>query len=115
MSKFIFKTSLFLAILLLPIFTFAANFTKTSGLLSSLKELIEKAIPVLFSLALLMFFWGVVKYIRSAGDKEESKRIMWWGIIALFVMSSVWGLVYFIGDSLDLGGEYSVKVPNIEM
>ena len=55
-------------------------------------------VPFLASLALLAFFWGIVKFIRSAGSesaREDAKNIMFWGIIALFVMVSIWGIVQF--------------------
>lgn len=62
-------------------------------------------LPIVVALALLAFFWGLAKFIFAAGDegaKDEGKRIMIWGLIALFVMVSVWGLVGFIGDALDI-------------
>ena len=91
-----------LSLFILPVFTYADNFSKTSGLLGSAKDIVNKTlIPLVFSLALLVFFWGVVKYIWSSGDdKNEGKKIMIWGIVALFVMASVWGLVAFIQTEL---------------
>jgi len=75
-------------------------------------------IPLVFTLALLFFFWGVAKYIWSAGgEKEEGKKIMIWGVIALFVMSSVWGLVYFLRDELGLnqvGGDANMRIPGVQ-
>lgn len=71
--------------------------------------------PMAFILALLAFFWGVFKYIRNSGnDKDEGKKIMFWGVIALFVMSSVWGLVYFIRGELGIIGISSVPIPTIQ-
>lgn len=112
----IYKTSLIPASLILPVLAFADNFSETGELLSSAKDIItDIVIPLVFTLALLLFFWGVVKYIWGVGSgKDEGKKIMVWGIIALFVMSCVWAIVYFIGDELGLGGEYEVTVPNIK-
>ena len=73
-------------------------------------------IPLAFTLALLFFFWGVAKYILAVGGdaKEEGKKIMVWGVIALFVMSSVWGLVYFIrGELIGNTNPTTVPVPTI--
>lgn len=56
-------------------------------------------VPLAFGLCLLYFFWGVAKYIGKAGsDKgaEEGKSTMVWGVIALFVLFSVWGIIRFI-------------------
>ena len=62
--------------------------------------------PIVVALALLFFFWGLAKYILNAGDeaaKTEGRMIMIWGIIALFVMVSVWGLVQVLQQTF-LGG-----------
>ena len=63
------------------------------GFLSSL-------LPVLVGFALVVFFWGLIKYMWSAADSSEAhaqgRQLMIWGIIALFVMVSVWGLVEFL-------------------
>ncbi len=74
-------------------------------LLKDFGGLITKAIPIVFALGLLFFFYGMALYIFRAGDEskaKEGKSIMIYGVIALFVMVSVWGLVKFIGDNLGI-------------
>ena len=47
-------------------------------------------------LATVIFLWGVIQYITAGGEEEKIKSgrtYMLWGIIALFVMVAVWGLV----------------------
>lgn len=59
-------------------------------------DLLNQAIVVVVALALLFFFWGLANFILYASDdkkREEGKNIMIWGIVALFVMISVWGIV----------------------
>jgi heme A synthase len=51
---------------------------------------------LIFTLAFALFFWGVVQYVIN--DSEEAKKakgrqFMIWGLIALFVMFTVWGIV----------------------
>jgi sorbitol-specific phosphotransferase system component IIC len=75
--------------------------------------LVGRIIPVLVVLALLLFIWGIVRFISASGDEkaaEEGKNKMIWGIIALFVIVSVWGLVAFLGEvtGVDQGVEYAV-------
>lgn len=57
----------------------------------------DSIIPLIFALAIAMFVWGVVKFFIINVDEEakraEGKQFMIWGIIALAVMLSVWGLV----------------------
>ena len=78
-------------------------------------DLIDILIPIVFALALLLFLWGLAKYIFAAGNeeaKEGGKRIMIWGIIALFVMASVWGIVTFLQDLFGVD-ETSIDIPEI--
>ena len=62
-------------------------------------DLIELIIPVIAALALLVFFYGLAKFIaKVGGDKKaisEGRNLMIWGLIALFVMVSVWGILRF--------------------
>jgi hypothetical protein len=57
----------------------------------------DSVIPLFFALALAFFIWGAVKFFIINGGEEEKrnqgKQFMLWGIIALAVMLSVWGLV----------------------
>lgn len=60
-------------------------------------NLSRSVVPLIFVLALAAFIWGVVQYV-ILGAEEEAKRakgrqFMIWGIVALAVMVSVWGLV----------------------
>ena len=89
---------------------------QTGTLLMGIKNLITiYLIPIVFSLALLLFFWGVVKYIWSEGQgRGDGKKIMVWGIIALFVMVSVWGIVTFLQiEILGGSGPTSITIPTI--
>ncbi len=54
------------------------------------------------SIALLLFFWGIAKFIRAAGDEKaiaEGRRFMFWSVIALFVMASLVGIISFLQDA----------------
>jgi hypothetical protein len=59
-------------------------------------------IPFLVGLALVLFIAGVLKFV-SAGDNEEKRQggrqMMLFGIIALFVMLSVWGFVNILSNT----------------
>lgn len=62
--------------------------------------------------ALLFFFWGLAKFIFNAGDakgNQEGRQLMLWGVVALFVLLSVWGLVRFVQETL-LGIETNTSV-----
>ena len=95
------KIALVAGALALPIVTFAQSFYLLNTLVTNIGNLINLLIPIVFTLALLVFFWGLVRYIWGKDhDKEAAKKTMIWGVVALFVMAAVWGLVVFIANTL---------------
>lgn len=85
------------------------------GLLYKIHKLISLTIPVLIALGVLGFMWGIVLYLFGK-NKDEGKTFMLWGIIALFVMTSVWGLVGILrgtlfGNTVDNAG--NVQIPGL--
>ena len=59
---------------------------------------INQIVPLLIGVALLIFFWGIVRYIASGGEdgKGKGRSLMLWGVIALFVMVSVFGILQIL-------------------
>lgn len=73
------------------------------GVVSFFLDLIGKSIPVLIALSVIVFVWGVFRYTIVEGDeRSKSRDIMLYGIIGLFVMVSVWGLVAIVRNTLGL-------------
>jgi len=104
------------ALIILPVFASAGTLGVTETILGSAKSLVTTIlIPLVFTLALLFFFWGVAKYIWSEGQgKEDGRKIMIWGVVALFVMTSVWGLVAFFQTEFNItGSESPMQIPNV--
>ena len=61
----------------------------------------REVIALLVSLSVVVFLWGVFKFVANAGDEKEvenGKRFMLWGVIALFVMLCVWAFVAIIAS-----------------
>jgi Type IV secretion system pilin len=64
--------------------------------------LVGSVIPLLFTLATAGFIWGIIQYFLNPENEEkrsQGKGYMLWGIIALFVMVSMWGLVGVLGNT----------------
>ncbi|MFZ3020334.1 MAG: hypothetical protein WA051_02345 [Minisyncoccia bacterium] len=93
----------------------APNLNYVEQLLSSISRLVNTALPVIVAVALLFFFYGLAKFILASGGDDDAKKagkhIMVWGIVALFVMVSVWGLVAFLGQAL--GIQQGQSLPNV--
>lgn len=55
-------------------------------------------IPVLLGLAVIAFFVGLIRYIYSSsgGGHAEGRDLIQWGLVALFVLVCIWGIVTFL-------------------
>jgi hypothetical protein len=96
-----------------PLVSFAA-LGGIKGYITDIGRIVEALTVVAAGAALLVFFWGLVKFITKAGDEgavEEGRRLMLWGIVALFVMVSVWGLVQFLNTELGIGTGNAPAIP----
>lgn len=88
------KKIIIIASLFAPALVFAA--TDLMSLLGEIQNLLAKIVPIIFVLGLLVFFWGLAKFVFSAGNEDaiaEGKKLIFWGIIALFIMASIWGII----------------------
>ncbi|MDO8569178.1 MAG: hypothetical protein Q7R89_00070 [bacterium] len=103
-----------IALLFVPV-AVSAQFTGAKGLIEAFGDLINPLIAVLVGMALVVFFWGLARFIfRVGGDEkavEGGKKLMIWGLLALFVMLSVWGIISFMQRELLLPASGSPSLP----
>lgn len=62
-------------------------------------------IPVLITLGVVYVIYGVIKYAtaKESGEQEEARKTIISGIIALFVIVSIWGLVAILNSTFGIG------------
>ncbi|MEK7090121.1 MAG: hypothetical protein AAB930_00885 [Patescibacteria group bacterium] len=85
--------------MILPFIAVAAA-SDITDILQQFIGIISVGINLLMVLATVIFLWGVITYITASGVEEkikEGRTYMLWGIIGLFVMVAVWGLVAVLG------------------
>lgn len=89
-----------LAVLPLP----AHAISDFTGFINQLKIWLNDVVGILIGIALIVFIWGIVKFIGSGSDdgRAEGRKRMGWGIIGLFVIIAVWGIINFLSSSLNL-------------
>src|SRR3972149_5786424 len=66
-------------------------------------EILNPVIAVMFSLALAYFIYGVAFYIWNPSNEEarqKGRKGMLWGLIGMFVMVSVFGIMRFLISSI---------------
>jgi hypothetical protein len=100
---------------LTPLFALAQ--TTLGDILATIGDLVNTLIPIAVAIALLFFFWGLAQYILKASDEDGRKAArdtMIWGIIALFVIVSVWGLVQILQDTFNVGSQDTADIPTVE-
>lgn len=81
--------------------------TVDSLLGSALGLVTGSLIPLVYTLAFFFFMYGLAKYVFSAGDDKAQvagRQVMIWGTIALFVATSIWGLIQVLEVTLDIDG-----------
>ena len=93
-----------------PFITFAQ--TLESLIRDKFLVLINPLILSISGIALVFFIWCLAKFILALGKGNENeidagKKCMMWGIIALFVLFSFWGVLSVLQASI-FGG----AVPN---
>jgi K+-transporting ATPase A subunit len=77
-----------------------ARTTYFGKLIISVTHVVSLLLPLSVILALAYFLWGLTQFIFNAGSEANVKvgrDRMFWGVVTLFVMISVWGLVSFLG------------------
>ena len=91
----------------------ASQASGLNGTLSLLNTLFNNMIALFITLAIVVFFWGLIKYLWSMEQENahEGLKIMFWGLIAIFVMVSIWGLIPLLQTTFAVGGTSEAIVP----
>ena len=115
--KNIFKKITPFLLLVIPIFSFAADPVEPvncgnvatdnlSGILTWATCILAKQIlPILITLGVAGFIYGVIRFYLAPSnekEKEKAKGFITKGLIALFVMVSFWGIINLFVKSLNL-------------
>jgi len=107
--KYLIQTTLAFCVLFTPVYFAGAQdpswiFNVVNSLLGGVLPLI---ITFLSALAVLYFVWGMVVFIAQSGNEQaraEGRQRMIWGIVALFVLVSVWGIVVILQTLVGVNG-----------
>lgn len=92
-----------------PLMALAQQYTPNQGvggLFTFAGQVMGRVVPFIISLAVIFLLWNVFTY-AIAGDEEKKKasRInMVYGIVGLFVMVSIWGLVAILQSTFGTSG-----------
>ena len=111
--------ALFGTALFLPLVGFAQDLGYVEGIFSEVGDVLDTAVPVLVALAVALFIWGLVVFITQTDTddgREKGRQKMIWGVLALFVIVSIWGLVQILqaiaGVDEDIGIIEAPELPS---
>ncbi len=96
----------------------SAYFSATKGLIREFSGIVQSLTVIAASIALLVFIWGLVKYIAKAddaGEKEAGRTLMIQGSIALFVLFSIFGIIRWIGGEVIIDSTLPIAPPTIPL
>ena len=103
-------SALSVSVAMLPSVTAAAN---VLSVLSFFASLFNGLIGLMVSVAIVVFFWGLVQYLWEVDKKKhEGLQIMLYGIIAIFVMVSIWGIIGLLQNQFGIAGENNALTPS---
>lgn len=109
----IYSTLLAAATAFLP---FIAEAQVLQNVVNAATRLINFALGILIGLAILAFFWGLVRYLwgaKGGPDQKKASMLMVYGIVALFFMLSVFGIIRLLQISFGVNGSAPVNPPLI--
>lgn len=102
-----YRITIYTLALLTPVISNAATpgtVTDFSSLVNLIVDILELLVIITFILTMLATIWGVVQHWiiegGSAEGVESGKNYAVAGIIALVIMSSIWGIVYMLRYTL---------------
>ena len=107
------KATLIFGFIAFPIISLAQA-DGAKGIIQGVGGMISLLIPITAGVSLLFFFWGLAKFILKAGGdekaREEGKQVMKWGIVALFVLVSIWGIVLFLRSEFGIADITNLQI-----
>lgn len=109
MKKILFSTVAFLS----PVLAFAqinagnsitGQISDADDVVSRILSFFNVAIYILISLAVLFIIWKIVMhFIKGEGtEKQENLKEIGWGVLGLFIILSIWGLVNILVRTFSL-------------
>jgi len=94
------------------------NATYIQGYADTITGIINSIlVPVLISIAFIVFLWGIYLYFIKGADNEEKRTegrtFSLYGIIGFVILFSVWGIVQIFMGTLNLSAKNAPLFPTI--
>ena len=99
------KNKIVALVLGLSLAPFIASAATIQSILTVFNQILNYIIPILITLAVVYFIWGVIQYTLSTDEekKKKARSMIIQGLIGLFVIISFWGIVRVISNTIGVG------------
>jgi len=102
-----------------PVFAFAQQLNDINTVAQKATNIGNLIVQLAISLAVIWIIVGVVKYliIGSGDDRKAAGMNILYGVIGLFVILSIWGLVFLLTNTFQFGRNTAPteKINNIQV
>lgn len=90
-----------------------ADLSFVANLLAQIGGLVRMLPPILTGVAVVAFFWFLIRYFLVDADKADKKKDamkgMMYSLLAIFVMVALWGILAFFGDAIGINPNTTVR------
>src|SRR3989344_1269955 len=91
----------------MPFLAFAQGTGGVNNIVTNLSNLVNRIVPILLVIGTIVFLWGVIMFLTAGADEEKranARSLMIYGLVGLFVMVAVWGIVKVLVNFFGVGG-----------
>ena len=90
-----------------------ADLSFVANLIAQVGGLVRMLPPILTGIAVVVFFWYLIRYVIVNKDNAEKKTKdlsgMMYSLLAIFVMVALWGILAFFGDAIGINPNTTVR------
>ncbi len=115
MKKSVLFTIALTALMVIPAVALAQNFTYVNNWLNQALYWLRLAITVVMIAMTLYFLVSVLRFIMEKDPKEadNKKKVMWNGMLGLFISVAVWGIIRIAGSVLGVDVNNQDRTPGV--
>lgn len=107
----------FFAAIVAVLLPMAASAATLLDALQVLSVFLNAAVGMTITVAILVFFWALIQYLMTSGAEHKGKMVavMFNGVLALFVMTSIWGIVRLLQNTFHVQSTTPVVPQGVQL